>query len=337
MFAVKGWSVDVTSLKPQTEIFKSSKSQDGKTEKSGKKRKRGHAEEAKQDPNINPDDVGRLWEQHVEGKELSHTQKKRERKKQKLEQVREENTGLSELPDAMSKPKGQRKIERWEDIVLGARAEKMGCDKKGKKKKKLGESEDTQKVVNDVKPSAEPAEDTKSRDTVQEMSKTPQPAKLTPMQSAMRQKLVSARFRHLNETLYTEPSAEAQQLFDQNPEMFEDYHTGFRQQVSVWPENPLDEFIIEIRRRGKLKPPKPFKKRKANASDRPQPKDPRVLPRTNGTCVTADFGCGDARLAHTLKVSGDAETLRLKLLSYDLHSPSPLVTKADISNLPLPK
>ena len=55
----------------------------------------------------------------------------------------------------------------------------------------------------------------------------PLKAKLTPMQAAMRQKLISARFRHLNETLYTAPSADALQLFDANPEMFEDYHAGF--------------------------------------------------------------------------------------------------------------
>lgn len=341
MFAVKGWSVDAGSLKPQTEIFKPIKSRDGDQQKPSKKRKRSHAQEAKQDPNVRPDDVGRLWEQHVEGKDLSKAQKKRGKKRQKLEQMREEKSGPYELPNAMSKPKGKRNIEKWEDIVLGTRAEKMGQPKKGRK---------ATKEVEEGAPDVEPPKASEKQDKLHrsheqakdiagpDVPAPPEETKLTPMQSAMRQKLISARFRHLNQTLYTEPSAKAQELFGQNPEMFEDYHAGFRQQVSVWPENPLDKFIIEIRRRGKLKPPKVFNnaKRKANATFRPPPPDPgHALPRTNGTCVIADLGCGDARIAQTLKASGDTTVLHLKLLSYDLHSPSSLVTKADISNLPL--
>ncbi|EME79095.1 uncharacterized protein MYCFIDRAFT_143267 [Pseudocercospora fijiensis CIRAD86] len=135
------------------------------------------------------------------------------------------------------------------------------------------------------------------------------------MQAKMREKLTSARFRHLNETLYTAPSEKALELFDKNPEMFEDYHSGFRQQVTAWPENPVDTFIATIQSApGKL----------------------AALPRTHGTAIIADLGCGDARLAQTLKDSGDVQKLQLKVLSYDLHSPSPLVTKADISNLPTP-
>ena len=54
----------------------------------------------------------------------------------------------------------------------------------------------------------------------------------------------------------------------------------------------------------------------------------------HGTCTIADLGCGDARLASTLKSQNVLQNLQLKILSYDLHSPSPLVTKADISALP---
>ncbi|KAK3719327.1 25S rRNA (adenine645-N1)-methyltransferase [Vermiconidia calcicola] len=346
MFAVKGWSVDAGSLKPQTEVFKPAKAQDGEQQKSSKKRKRRQPNEAKQDPNVRADDVGRLWEQHVEGGELSKSQQKREQKRQKLEQMREEKSGPYELPNAMSKPVGERKIEKWEDIVLGTRAEKMGEKKLTKKeKKKLLKAEEQAKKaerpedqqpqtangLGDAGPKPEVAKPIPTDKIV------PPTEKLTPMQSAMRQKLISARFRHLNQTLYTEPSNKAQDLFTQNPEMFEDYHAGFRQQVSVWPENPLDKFISEIRRRGKLKPPKIAKKRKVNASAKTLPQEAfyGLLPRTHGVCVLADMGCGDARLAQTLKNAGDTTSLNLKVQSYDLHSPSPLVTKADISKLPL--
>jgi ribosomal RNA-processing protein 8 len=45
------------------------------------------------------------------------------------------------------------------------------------------------------------------------------------------------------------------------------------------------------------------------------------------------MGCGDAQLARALTPS--AKKLQLRLLSYDLHAPDPLITKADVANLPL--
>ena len=314
MFTVKGWSVDAASLKPQTEVFKSSKTQNGE-EQRGKKRKRKHGGESKQDPNVKPDDVGRLWDQHIAGREPSKEQKKRERKKQKTE-----------------------------DVPSEIKAKKAG-EKKSKKelKRERRKNEDGNmdgEEASHPKASSRTAAEEMAEVAAQDIVPVAEPAKLTPMQSAMRQKLVSARFRHLNQTLYTAPSKAAQDLFDQDPAMFEDYHAGFRQQVSVWPENPVDKFIIEIRRRGKMKPPKvDNKKRKANASARQKPADSAdqhaALPRTDGLSVIADLGCGDARLARTLTNSDDTKSLRLKMHSFDLHSPSTLVTKADISALPL--
>ncbi|KAF2141520.1 uncharacterized protein K452DRAFT_202519, partial [Aplosporella prunicola CBS 121167] len=129
------------------------------------------------------------------------------------------------------------------------------------------------------------------------------------LQAKMREKLAAARFRHLNETLYTTPSAHAAQLVASDPSVFAEYHAGFRQQVAVWPENPVDGFVALVRARAK------------------------PLPRTHGTCTLADLGCGDAALATQL--TPQAGKFHLKLHSFDLASPSPLVTTADIANLPL--
>jgi len=166
----------------------------------------------------------------------------------------------------------------------------------------------------------------------------PPAMKLTPMQAAMRQKLISARFRHLNQTLYTAPSATSLDLFSTNPEMFDDYHAGFRQQVSVWPENPVDTFIATLKARAVVKP----KFNKFNRNNRkPKPEASletsaiQMLPRTHGMCTIADLGCGDARLASTIMTTNLAQKQNLKILSYDLQSPSKHVTKADISALPL--
>ena len=329
-------------MKPQTEIFKSSKSGDSEQDR-GKKRKRKHADEAKQDPNVRPDDVGRLWEQHIEGKDLSKSQKTRERKKQKVDDAEQDKS--TKAKDEKTKSKRERKDEHSRDAKSDI-PRKEGVDKKKSKKDAKREDRGEKQSTSDgIEKKAKKDKSKRSKDdsTVENANMVPiaQPAKLTPMQAAMRQKLVSARFRHLNQTLYTAPSKAAQDLFSQDPAMFEDYHAGFRQQVSVWPENPVDRFIAEIRRRAKIKQPKArhYQKRKANVQNGQTSHDsPTVsanLPRTNGYSVIADLGCGDARLARTLKESGDTTSLNLKLLSYDLHSPSPLVTKADISSLPL--
>ncbi|KAJ4149468.1 25S rRNA (adenine645-N1)-methyltransferase [Fusarium falciforme] len=144
----------------------------------------------------------------------------------------------------------------------------------------------------------------------------------------MREKLISARFRHLNETLYTKPSEEAYQLFQDSPEMFDEYHEGFRRQVKVWPENPVDSFLQDIRSRGKVRQPG-----KGRPGAPPTPLAKMPLPRTQQECTIADLGCGDARLAEALQADG--KKLRVNVKSFDLQSPSPLVTKADIANLPL--
>jgi ribosomal RNA-processing protein 8 len=152
------------------------------------------------------------------------------------------------------------------------------------------------------------------------------------MQTAMREKLISARFRHLNETLYTRPSAEAFGLFEESPEMFQEYHEGFRRQVNVWPENPVDGYIADIKLRGRQRQPS-RDKGKHGRDDVQASKGPAPLLRTSGTCTIADLGCGDAKLAESLQ--SEKKKLNIKVLSYDLQSPSPLVTRADIANLPL--
>ena len=310
MFAVKGWSVDTAALKPQTEPFKTAKAKAEEGEQQWNKKRKREGESGQ------GDDVGRQWEKHIEGKDTSKVKKaaKKERKKQKTDQAR----GGAELQNGNSN-KREPKQDGAEDAERAGRP-----NKKDKKKQKQGDTA-TDAPATSIKAaeSAPPAP-------------PPLPAKanLTPMQAAMRQKLISARFRHLNQTLYTAPSDTALQLFDQNPEMFEDYHSGFRQQVSVWPENPVDNFISTIRSRGKVKPSK-FKDKKGKPG-LDQSGAVAALPRTHGTSIIADLGCGDARLAQSLKDSGEMSKLNLKFHSYDLHSPSPLVTKADISNLPLP-
>jgi len=164
-------------------------------------------------------------------------------------------------------------------------------------------------------------------------------AKLTPLQAAMRKKLTGARFRHLNQTLYTTPSSETRSLFEANPTFFEEYHSGFRQQVSTWPENPVDGYVEELKQRGIVHSPRNDRKglRKSSNSGIVSELHFLPLPRSNGICTVADLGCGDASLASQISKFGGhiGSKHNIKVCSYDLHSPNPLVTRADIADLPL--
>lgn len=178
---------------------------------------------------------------------------------------------------------------------------------------------------------------------------------LTPLQQSMQSKLVSARFRHLNQTLYTTASTQASQLFTETPSAFSSYHAGFRAQVAIWPQNPVDTFIKDVKARAKVgsgrdsqqklwrQERKGKGKGKTAADSEVATTDPKPiqeldpLPRTRGTCTIADLGCGDASLAAAL--SPLSKSLHLRLHSFDLAKGdgpnASLITVADISNLPL--
>ena len=206
----------------------------------------------------------------------------------------------------------------------------------------------------------EPSESSRAPDTTQT---TPLPlpsTKLTPLQQRMAAKLTSARFRHLNQTLYTSPSEQAMRLFADSPQNYTSYHAGFRAQVAVWPQNPVECFIEDIKARAAVSVPsqkklwreqKKGKKSKGSSSNgdatagsaastvqagvREKVDSLPRFPTPHGTCTIADLGCGDATLAGSLLLS--AKSLNLNILSFDLaKGDSPhanFITVADIANL----
>jgi len=111
--------------------------------------------------------------------------------------------------------------------------------------------------------------------------------------------LEGARFRWLNESLYTEASGTSFDLFQKDPSLFKAYHNGFRAQASSWPVNPVDDICSYI------------------SSNFPQ------------GSVIGDFGCGDAQIAQKMNS-------KMKIHSFDLVSVNPLVTACNIANVPLP-
>ena len=172
---------------------------------------------------------------------------------------------------------------------------------------------------------------------------------LTPLQQRMAAKLTSARFRHLNQTLYTSPSDQAMRLFTDSPQAYTSYHAGFRAQVAIWPQNPIDGFIEDVKIRGSISVPsqkKMWREQKHGKKGKEQTREEvttngdslgkvDALPRTKGVCTICDLGCGDAHLAASLDPM--RKSLNLNLLSFDLakgDTPNThLITVADISNL----
>jgi ribosomal RNA-processing protein 8 len=321
MFAVPGWSVYSNDLKTQTlqtsaplNSPKNLKESGDEPLKSSKKRKRSNGKSYASV--VNATNLADLWETVIEGKPKTKKEKlSHEGKEPKTIAPR----GTTQRPDDDDQP--ERNTEIAKEIVQEDPFKKTKSSKEQKKAKK-----------NALKQAKSASQATNSPEQVVVKAPLPTPlrstAPLTPLQASMRQKLVSARFRHLNQTLYTTPSAHSLELFQQNPEMFHEYHEGFRRQVEVWPENPVESYIRQIRSRGT---------QRSNMRDKgiPLGKDDMVslLPRTGGTSHIADLGCGDAGLAQGLQA--DSGKLKLKIYSYDLQNPSPLVTKADIANLPL--
>lgn len=152
---------------------------------------------------------------------------------------------------------------------------------------------------------------------------------LTPLQQKMMAKLTGSRFRWINEQLYTITSDKALELMKEQPQLFDEYHDGFRSQVTSWPENPVDVFVDQIRQRSK----KPV-----NA--------PGGLPglQESKKIVIADMGCGEAQLAADVnsffkkynKQAKKYQQRKHQVHSFDLKKANNLITVADIRHVPLP-
>ncbi|KAK6155228.1 hypothetical protein DH2020_009476 [Rehmannia glutinosa] len=111
----------------------------------------------------------------------------------------------------------------------------------------------------------------------------------------MKAKLSGGYFRMINEKLYTCTGDEALNYFKDDPSLFNVYHSGYQEQMSHWPEQPNDIIIKWIKDH-------------------------------SPSFIVADFGCGDARLAKSVKN---------KVYSFDLVANDASVIACDMSRTPL--
>jgi len=361
MFTVPGWNV---SAPIATQVEKPKPKDPNKLGKKALKRKE------KQEQQVNADNIGELWDKVVDGKGSVAEEKpatatngveetgdgaqekrgkKRKRGKSSKQKAEEAASKGDDAPATPEKTSAKDASVAKADASVQKPANTDGEAKRDKKKRK----KDNKAKANGEDAKASAKELVQSTDLT---SLIPEPAGLTPLQRSMRAKLASARFRHLNESLYTKPSVDSLSLFKEDPSMFEDYHRGFAQQVEVWPSNPVDEYVESILARGKVRNRDPWKdaqrkaKGKGKGGKEPE-KEPEVtavgvrltgnskpLPRNHKHQATiADLGCGTASLSYRLQPH--LNDLHLTLHSFDLSKPTgpsaPLVTVADIANLPL--
>ncbi|OBT75395.1 hypothetical protein VF21_05681 [Pseudogymnoascus sp. 05NY08] len=338
MFAVKGWSVPASALKTQT--LKPAKTEQtpaadgaekeaGPAGAAGQKRKRSSKDQKQ--ANVSEANVADLYASLIEKDQTPKGGKAAKAKpSEKRQKVTQEPAKEVSTPDA--KAPAATKVADAKPAAAAPATDATGAitlSERGQKRKSMKDKKREKKAKANAADAPETNEPTETH-TISAPAPAKIQPKLTPLQASMRQKLVSARFRHLNQTLYTTPSAHSLSLFSENPEMFHEYHEGFRRQVEVWPENPVDTYIAQIRTRGKVAA---NPRGKGEHPDTGREIDKLPLPRTVGTCYIADLGCGDAKLTQALEK--EKKALKVQVFSYDLQNPSPFVTKADISNLPL--
>lgn len=245
---------------------------------------------------------------------------------------------------------GLFKVEGWDlktdDVAYYDAMSRKAEEKKREQKEKRKEQKKQLKQLKKSRyeePASEPSQGTKRKmedsatNTKEKVMKSakresksiPLPEKkLTPLQQKMMAKLTGSRFRWINEQLYTISSEDALKLIQEQPQMFDEYHDGFKSQVASWPENPVDVFVEQIRQRSK----KPV-----NA--------PGGLPGLpSKQIVIADMGCGEAQLALDInkffaqynKSSKKYQRRSHVVHSFDLKKANDRITVADIKSVPLP-
>ena len=281
-----------------------------------------------------------------------------ERKRRALE--RKEKKALLQANGSIPPPRPTQN----EDVPVSSKSHSPPISAKTKKPLPVSTNSEGSKVLTPAKASKVPSITAETKPLSQQAPPKSQPqapaSTLTPLQQSMQSKLISARFRHLNQTLYTTPSTQASQLFTETPSAFSSYHAGFRAQVVVWPQNPVNTFIEDVKARGKIGTGRDSQKKlwrqerkverkgkgkgktdtngEAAAPDSNTIPGLEPLPRTRGICTLADLGCGDASFAAALKPI--ANSMHLRLHSFDLAQGdgpnASLITVADIANLPLP-
>jgi SAM-dependent methyltransferase len=248
--------------------------------------------------------------EQVKSPEGKNSEKKNKRKQDDKDDAPKSNNDKQQVK---GNPKGKKKSEKGDKAKKDDKEEEQPKETWSKSKRKrmrmlLGKQRAGDLTEGSATPSkAKKQQESKKEGVVSEpATKDDKKGKKSSLQDAFKAQLSGSRFRILNEELYTTTSKESLERFSKNPELFEQYHEGFRHQVEVWPVNPVDVIV-------------------------------RSLSNTyrKGSCVVADFGCGDAQLAKDLLKVEQKGKCPFTVHSFDLVSNNELVTACDMAKVPL--
>lgn len=164
-------------------------------------------------PKFNPAILSKMLASASESKTDSSIEKKTGSLKKKKHKEMKINEG--DMEKAKKKTKNYKEIEFEEEVKV----EEARKKKKKQKEIKVDEEADLEKA----------------------------PSKSLSLKERLMEQLNSARFRYINEQLYTQTGQEAQEMFEEDEEAFQVYHQGFQTQVNKWPANPVDLFIKDIK------------------------------------------------------------------------------------------
>ncbi|KIX93591.1 uncharacterized protein Z520_10769 [Fonsecaea multimorphosa CBS 102226] len=327
MFAVPGWAVDSNSLAQEKPAPTGDAHLSHPVSTSSSKKRRNTFSDRPQASKVSGIELEKLWNQRA-GAKPARTEQAHGRQGDGHQKGDRNKAGAETIPTTDRKRRRRENKDNTRSPPnvqqLSGQDDRRRTSRDGDQRNSRGDAEtsSSRPFPRDALHKALPPE-------------PPLPAKLTPLQAKMRSKLTAARFRHLNETLYTTTSLAAMDLFTNSPDLFAEYHAGFSQQVKdSWPVNPVDKYISAIRTRGQIPTTANESKKQQSSKDSKIFLQNSPLPRRKtGSCTIADLGCGDAPLARGCQSA--IKALKLKFHNFDLHTPNTFVTKADISSLPL--
>ncbi|KAI6221450.1 Nucleolar GTP-binding protein 1 [Aphelenchoides fujianensis] len=248
--------------------------------------------------------------QRIEAKEkllrLEHTLNKVDKPQIPRTKGRKRERTLSKLEDEMSELGVDLKKRKIRPTCMKSKKKQKGADRAGKRPKPV----EKKRKWNEPKGGVAKKKSRKQRKfdrqlvnlpptpAAAEAPTTSAPKGRKPAVESLEERLTAARFRFLNEQLYTTAANEASGIFGEDADSFLAYHRGYQNQVRKWPLNPLERIIADLTK----------------------------LPA--GT-VIADMGCGEAQIAQRLARK------QLTVHSFDLVAANEHVTACNIANTPL--
>lgn len=212
-----------------------------------------------------------------------------------------ENTGRAEIDRKIDKKKRRRRAKSNASNAdpseeKSQHREEHTAQKPKSKRRKSGDGSLPQNEFNcSAKTPVSTEKQTQNGMHTEPTKPKPSASRPSSLLDKMRARLSGGHFRMLNEKLYTCRGSEALELFQNDPSLFSVYHAGYQEQMSHWPQQPVDVIT-------------------------------KWLKDHSPSLVVADFGCGDAKLAKSVKN---------KVFSLDLVSCEPSVIACDMAHTPL--